>query len=139
MKGQLYTVNPIAVNSPMVNVFTSNKRVVVLLETTAFGLVAFVAVGATLVGSIRFTVQEGDAVTKGQELGYFAFGGSTCILLVRGGLVHLDSDLQRMSTRCAARRLRVHTPHTLRELAWRSGNTRSHLMPFVVQMLQLGK
>ena len=101
--GQLYTVNPIAVNSPLVNVFTSNKRIVVLIDSPAFGLVAFVAVGATLVGSIVMSVAEGQSVTKGDELGYFAFGGSTCIVLIGAAQLHLDSDLQRMSARCVSR------------------------------------
>ena len=101
ISGKLYTVNPIAVNSPMVNVFTSNKRVVVLLDTPAFGLVAFVAIGATLVGSIVFTVKEGSSVQKGDELGYFAFGGSTCVTLIQAGQLQLDADLQRMGSKCA--------------------------------------
>lgn len=36
-------------------------------------------VGAMLVGSIAFTKQEGEAVARGEEIGYFAFGGSTII------------------------------------------------------------
>ena len=99
--GQLYTVNPIAVNSPLVDVFTDNKRALVLIDSPAFGLVPFIAIGATLVGSIHFTVQPGAVVAKGGELGYFAFGGSTCITLISQGNLTLDADLQRMSTRCA--------------------------------------
>jgi phosphatidylserine decarboxylase len=99
--GLLYTVNPIAVNSPMVDVFTSNKRIVVLIDSASFGLMAFIAVGATLVGSIHLTVSEGSKVAKGDELGYFAFGGSTCIVLVGHGQLRIDSDLQRMSAKCA--------------------------------------
>lgn len=98
--GQLYTVNPIAVNSPLVDVFTENKRALVLIDSPAFGLVPFVAIGATLVGSIHFTVQPGAPVAKGGELGYFAFGGSTCITLISHNRLKLDSDLQRMSVRC---------------------------------------
>lgn len=80
--GELFTVNPIAIHSEFVDVFTENKRSILWLDTPEFGRVAFVAVGATLVGSIVWTVGPGDAVAKGQELGYFAFGGSTCILLL---------------------------------------------------------
>lgn len=105
MPGQLYTVNPIAVNSPLVDVFTDNKRVVILIQTPQFGRVAFVAIGATLVGSIQVTVAEGSRVEKGGELGYFAFGGSTCVALVQEGLLDLDSDLRRMGSRCAAGKL----------------------------------
>lgn len=54
--GRLYTVNPIAVNSK-VNVFGENKRAVVMIDTEAFGRVAFVAIGATVVGTIHFTAK----------------------------------------------------------------------------------
>ena len=101
MPGQLYTVNPIAVNSPLVDVFTSNKRAVVLIRTPEFGLVPFIAIGATLVGSIQFTVQPGMSILKGDELEYFAFGGSTCVTLVQAGRLELDADLRRMGSRCA--------------------------------------
>jgi phosphatidylserine decarboxylase len=72
-----------------------------------------VAIGATAVGSIVLTVKEGQTVRKGQELGYFAFGGSTCILLIPKERVNLDSDILRMSSKCApllcpARRLSLH-------------------------------
>ncbi len=54
--GRLYTVNPVAINSK-VDVFGENKRAVVLIENPVFGVVAFVAVGATVVGSIVFTAE----------------------------------------------------------------------------------
>ncbi|KAL7175678.1 hypothetical protein ACSBR2_029297 [Camellia fascicularis] len=66
--GCLYTVNPIAVNSKYCNVFTENKRVVSVFSTKDFGKVAFVAVGATMVGSITFTKKKGDYIKKGDEL-----------------------------------------------------------------------
>ncbi|OMO86881.1 Calcium-binding EF-hand [Corchorus olitorius] len=65
--GCLYTVNPIAVNSKYCNVFTENKRVVSIISTAEFGKVAFVAIGATMVGSISFLKKEGDIVKKGDE------------------------------------------------------------------------
>lgn len=100
--GHLYTVNPIAVNSPMVNVLTENKRVRVHIETEQFGDVQFVAIGATAVGSIRFTVDQGSKVKKGDELGYFAFGGSTIITLIPKGLLALDGDVHFLSNKCVA-------------------------------------
>ncbi|KAI5083998.1 hypothetical protein GOP47_0000167 [Adiantum capillus-veneris] len=77
--GHLYTVNPIAVNSKYCDVFTDNKRVVNVIISKEFGKVAFVAIGATMVGSINFTKNEKDRVKKGDEFGYFSFGGSTVI------------------------------------------------------------
>jgi phosphatidylserine decarboxylase len=49
--------------------------------TEDFGNVIVVAVGATIVGSIRHTAPVGSTVAKGDELGYFAFGGSTVLTL----------------------------------------------------------
>jgi phosphatidylserine decarboxylase len=54
--GRLYTVNPIAINSK-INVLAENKRAVVIIDTEALGRVAFVAIGATVVGSIVFTAK----------------------------------------------------------------------------------
>jgi len=48
-----------------------------------------------IVGSIQLTgAQEvGNHVQKGDELGYFAYGGSTCILLFKKGAMAFDKDL----------------------------------------------
>ncbi|KAK7246788.1 hypothetical protein RIF29_41658 [Crotalaria pallida] len=97
--GCLYTVNPIAVNSKYCNVFTENKRVVSIISTAAFGKVAFVAIGATMVGSITFTKKKGDHVKKGDEFGYFSFGGSTVICLFEKNSIAVDEDLLANSTR----------------------------------------
>ncbi|EEF35940.1 phosphatidylserine decarboxylase, putative [Ricinus communis] len=102
--GHLYTVNPIAVNSEYCNVFTENKRVVSIISTAEFGKVAFIAIGATMVGSITFLKKEGDYIKKGDELGYFSFGGSTVICvfekedLVQDAIL-IDEDLLANSAR----------------------------------------
>lgn len=97
--GCLYTVNPIAVNSKYCNVFTENKRVVTIISTAEFGKVAFVAIGATMVGSITFVKKEGDFVKKGEEFGYFSFGGSTVICVFEKGAIDIDDDLLANSGR----------------------------------------
>ncbi|XP_020551599.1 phosphatidylserine decarboxylase proenzyme 2-like isoform X2 [Sesamum indicum] len=97
--GCLYTVNPIAVNSKYCNVFTENKRVVSLISTKEFGKVAFVAIGATMVGSITFSKKEGDYVKKGDEFGYFSFGGSTVICVFEKDTIKIDEDLLENSSR----------------------------------------
>ncbi|KAJ7091328.1 phosphatidylserine decarboxylase-domain-containing protein [Mycena belliarum] len=94
--GQYYTVNPQAVNEPGFDVFTANTRSVLYLTHAATGLpVAFVAIGALLVGSIVWTNggEKGKSVQKGDELGYFAYGGSTIIALFPKGLIEFDGDL----------------------------------------------
>ncbi|KAI0915368.1 hypothetical protein AcV5_003859 [Taiwanofungus camphoratus] len=98
--GQYYTVNPQAVNEPGFDVFTANKRSVLYMTHAASGLpIAFVAIGAMMVGSIKWTggVQKGSTVKRGDELGYFAYGGSTVVVLFPHGLVKFDEDLVKDS------------------------------------------
>jgi len=89
--GCLFTVNPMAIRGH-VDVFTENKRVVTLIETQKTKMV-YVTVGATMVGSINFTSKEGQLIQKGDEHGYFAFGGSTVILLFPPKCIEFDADL----------------------------------------------
>lgn len=97
--GCLYTVNPIAVNSKYCNVFTENKRVVSIISTEHFGKVALVAIGATMVGSITFLRKQGEFVQKGDEFGYFSFGGSTVICVFEKDTIKIDDDLLENSER----------------------------------------
>ncbi|WVQ83822.1 phosphatidylserine decarboxylase [Cryptococcus sp. DSM 104549] len=92
-------VNPQAINEDL-NVFTLNKRSVMIIHAT-FGRgkedipVAFVAVGAMLVGSIGWSKKPGDKIAKGEELGWFQYGGSTtiCVFPSAAG-VQFDEDLR---------------------------------------------
>ncbi|KAF9976322.1 hypothetical protein BGZ73_008752 [Actinomortierella ambigua] len=61
----------------------------------------YVSIGALLVGSIVLTGagQAGHELHKGDELGYFAYGGSTCLLLFKKGAVEWDQDLLSNSHR----------------------------------------
>ena len=63
LTGAYYTVNPIAINKN-VNVLAENKRVVTTIYSKQFGTVAYVTIGATLVGSIILTTEEGQIVRK---------------------------------------------------------------------------
>ena len=107
--GKLWPVNPASVKN-VPGLFTVNERLVTLLDSP-LGLVAIVAVGATVVGRVRATfdadvpvtnlsgagAQSRDyatpiPVTKGQELGAFEMG-STVILLFEPGRVDLAPAL----------------------------------------------
>jgi phosphatidylserine decarboxylase len=57
-----------------------------------FGKVIMSEVGATMVGSIIQTYKKG-IVEKGEEKGYFEFGGSTVVLLFEKGKIDFDEDL----------------------------------------------
>jgi len=96
--GSLYTVNPVAVRQP-IDVFTENKRIRTILYSKCFGEVVYISVGATMVGSIVLTSHEGQEIKKGDEHGYFAFGGSTVLLLFLPGVIRFDDDLVVNSTK----------------------------------------
>ncbi len=49
-----------------------------------------------------FTAGEGDELKKGDELGYFAFGGSTVIALFGPNALAIDQDL--LHNRCVGAR-----------------------------------
>ncbi|KAF3767310.1 hypothetical protein M406DRAFT_274789 [Cryphonectria parasitica EP155] len=99
--GSYYTVNPQAINEPgTVNVFCENKRSVMVMKRAATGSpVAIIAVGAMLVGSIKYNdgVEVGASVRRGQTLGAFYYGGSTVIAVFPKGEVTFDEDLVRNS------------------------------------------
>lgn len=90
--GTYFTVNPMAVRQK-IDVYTENARTICLLDSDHFGKVAFVAIGAMMVGSIVITAAGGSHVSRLDELGYFAFGGSTIVVLFPPGAIILDQDL----------------------------------------------
>ncbi len=94
IRGKYHSVNPIALlRRP--DVYATNERAIQKLETS-FGPLWMVEVGAFGVGSIVQTC-EGTAHAKGDEKGYFKFGGSTVILVAKAGALRFDEDLVRNS------------------------------------------
>jgi len=70
-----------------------NTRAIVFIEpdNADIGEIAIIFVGLTEVSSCVPTVKEGDTVQRGDEIGHFAFGGSTCcILFDRSKVASLD-------------------------------------------------
>ena len=91
IKGKLHTVSPISKDH---KIYKENSREVSILETDNFGKVAFVEVGALLVG--RIVNHEAGVFEKGQEKGYFEPGGSTVIMFV-GRDIEVDEDIMKQS------------------------------------------
>ena len=91
INGDLYSVSPIALRD-MADVFLVNKRNYIILANRRFGDVIMSEIGATMVGSIVQTYK-GNRVKKGQEKGFFKFGGSSIILLFKKDAVQIDRDL----------------------------------------------
>jgi phosphatidylserine decarboxylase len=92
INGALDSVNPIALRRN-IDIFAQNKRFISTLDTASFGKVLYVEVGATMVGRVTQTYDGGETVRKGQEKGYFSFGGSTVVLLFEPGRISFDDDL----------------------------------------------
>ena len=88
--GALHTVNPIA--NDYFPIYKENAREYTVLHTRSFGDVVMMEVGALMVGKI-VNHHGKAAVTRGQEKGYFQFGGSTVVLLVKAGHAKVDDDI----------------------------------------------
>jgi len=94
--GPLYSVNPIALRRKLAYLW-ENKRTLTMLRTENFGTVLLLEIGATNVGSIVQTYTPETPVAKGDEKGYFRFGGSSTLLLFAPGRVRLADDLVEQS------------------------------------------
>ena len=88
--GVLHTVNPIA--NDYYPIYKENSREYSILHSGEFGDILMMEVGALLVG--RIVNHHGKAsVARGQEKGYFQFGGSTVVLLIQPDRVKIDDDI----------------------------------------------
>ena len=94
--GNLYSVNPIALKN-RINIFCENKRRYCIFDSQHFGKVTIVEVGATCVGSIHETYTPYQPYKKGDEMGYFSFGGSSLVLLFPPESIKFDPDLLKAS------------------------------------------
>jgi len=91
INGDYYSVSPIALRQK-VELLTMNKRKYSIIRTDTFGDIIYSEVAATMVGSMIDTYQD-STVQKGEEKGYFKFGGSTIILIIQSDSIQLDADL----------------------------------------------
>jgi phosphatidylserine decarboxylase len=90
--GRLHSVNPVALKYRG-EIFCTNERHVSLLATENFGRIAYIEVGALCVGKIVQTHSADRPFLRGDEKGYFLFGGSTVIILGEPGRWKPDRDL----------------------------------------------
>ncbi len=93
ISGTYYSVSPHALQKNFNRVFTENKRSICKYQSDLLGEILLIPVGATMVGSIISTSQVGQKYKKGDEMGYFAFGGSTIVCLFQKQSIRFDSDL----------------------------------------------
>lgn len=92
INGALYSVSPLALRQN-INFLTENKRAYTKIFSPEFGQVLMFEVGATCVGTFEYTFLPDVPVKKGDEKGYFKFGGSETILLFEPGRIELAPDL----------------------------------------------
>lgn len=92
IKGHYYSVNPTALKT-VARLYCQNKREYSVLKSDNFGDVLYIEVGATSVGSIIQTYAPEQRVLRGDEKGYFKFGGSTLIMLLEKGAANIDEEI----------------------------------------------
>lgn len=98
IRGFYRSIHPLSLRR-MKAVFAENQREYCVLKTANFGEVVQVDVGATSVGRIVQTARQGGRFRRGEEKGYFEFGGSTSILLLPAGAARIDDDITSHSAR----------------------------------------
>ncbi len=96
INGPLYSVNPLALRDRLA-ILWENKRFITEIKTEQLGKVLVLEIGATNVGSVNHTFVPTRPVEKGEEKGYFAFGGSATLTLFEPGRVELAADLLEQS------------------------------------------
>jgi phosphatidylserine decarboxylase len=94
--GKYESVNPLVYRSG-VQPLTQNERHLYLLKTTACDEVAMVSVGALCVGKIVETYKPNISYKKGDEAGYFCFGGSTVVLIFKKGTINVNQEIVKNS------------------------------------------
>ena len=93
INGILHTVGPIAFKR--YRVFKENQREYSVLETKNFGTVIQMEVGALMVGKI--VNHDIKKFKRGEEKGYFLFGGSTVVLFFKENQIEIDRDILKNS------------------------------------------
>ena len=88
--GILHTVNPVAAKAR--RIYCENTREYFEIQSDNFGDILMMQVGALLVGDICNRHRQA-VVSRGQEAGYFEYGGSTVILCIEKGLAEILPEI----------------------------------------------
>jgi phosphatidylserine decarboxylase len=92
IKGKLHTVSSI---SKDYKVYVENQREYQVIDTNYFGRVVQMEVGAMLIGKIVNAPSK--LALRGQEKGYFSYGGSTVLVFIKANRVSIDADIMKHS------------------------------------------
>ncbi len=92
IEGPLYSVSPLAL-CQSIGYLINNRRWIIPVTRDEKVVAILVVIGATCVGSAEFTYKAGEAIQKGDEVGFFKFGGSCVVTLLPPGSARLDESL----------------------------------------------
>ena len=87
--GKLHTVQPIALER--YNYYHENAREITVMNTRNFGVAVQCEIGALMVGKI--VNHKCTNFEKGEEKGYFEFGGSTIALLLSNDVAKISAEI----------------------------------------------
>jgi len=73
----------------------NQERGLIVIDSPQVGIVAVLPVGMTFVSSVNLTSEVGDRLQKGDEFGFFMFGGSDIVMLFQNKRVVIDADVGR--------------------------------------------
>jgi phosphatidylserine decarboxylase len=96
IRGVLHSVHPIALSKTN-SLMVQNYRELTILHTENFGKVVNLEVGALFVGKIILLRKNEYTFTRGEEKGWFEFGGSTIIQLFKKDTIQPDADIIEQS------------------------------------------
>lgn len=96
INGPLHSVNPIALRS-VDHILATNYRELTVMHTANFGDVVHIEVGALFVGKVVQRYNGAHKFKRGEEKGWFEFGGSTVIQLFKADTIRPDSDILEYS------------------------------------------
>jgi phosphatidylserine decarboxylase precursor len=71
----------------------NQERGLVVIDSPVVGLVAVLPIGMSFVSSVNLTPELGATLQKGDEFGYFLFGGSDMVMLFQSKKVVLDAEV----------------------------------------------
>lgn len=92
--GKFHTVNPIA--NDYYPIYKTNSREYTIIESKHLGKMVQMEVGAMMVG--RIVNHQKETCIKGEEKGYFEFGGSTIVVLLSKDSATIDQDIIKNSS-----------------------------------------
>jgi len=73
----------------------NQERGLIVIDSPEVGLVAVLPIGMAYVSSVNLTTEVGAELRKGDQFGYFMFGGSDIVTVFQDSNVVLDAEVGR--------------------------------------------